>query len=291
MTELGLRAGFPQVLRSEWIKQFSLRSTWRILAATVGVNVVVCLVMFASIGLSADMAAQDPASVGLPPDAEIGPDFFGNLAELVSSGCGALGQLVFVILSVLTITNEYSSGMIQSTFWANPRRWTVLVAKMLVIAGLCVVVFAVSEAAGLLLGQTMLSDTVGVDLDWTSATSIRILLGLILQMVLVSLMAFAIGVLTMSVAGSIGIAVGILLVLPMTLAVITQGLSAQQPTGWRKVLAHLTEFLPSEAGGVILRRQPREGAILDIGTGMAVMGAWVAVPLIAAFIVTKRRDF
>jgi ABC-2 type transport system permease protein len=281
MTGTLMKAGFPQVLRSEWIKQFSLRSTWRILAATVGINTLVCLLLFASYRLT----AATPG--GPPPDTE----FVATLPSLVASASGALGQLVFVVLSVLAITNEYSSGMIQSTFWASPRRWPVLVAKMVVIAALCAAVFALSEVIGLVLGEIMLKDSVVVDLDWTTATGIRILLGLILQMVLISLLAFAIGVLTMSVGGSIGIAVGILFVLPLTLTVVTRGMSVEEPTGWRKVMAHLTEFLPTEAGGVLVRQTAPEGSILTLGSGLAVMGVWVAVPLVAAFLVTDRRDF
>ena len=46
------------------------------------------------------------------------------------------GQAVIVILAVLAVTNEYSTGMIRVTFIAMPRRLEVLAAKATVVGGL-----------------------------------------------------------------------------------------------------------------------------------------------------------
>ena len=47
-----------------------------------------------------------------------------------------LGQAVVAILAVLTITSEYSTGMIRVTLAAMPRRTAVLAAKAVVLTAL-----------------------------------------------------------------------------------------------------------------------------------------------------------
>ena len=51
-----------------------------------------------------------------------------------TTSCGTafgvwLGQIPFVLLAVLAIASEYSTGMIRTTFAANPRRWATVTSK------------------------------------------------------------------------------------------------------------------------------------------------------------------
>ena len=91
----------PDLLRSEWEKLRSIRTTFWSLAIAV----------VAMVGISAIVAAVHTGGSGRGFDALSGT-FTGVL----------LAQLAIGVLGVLTITSEYSTGMIRSTFIAAPQR-------------------------------------------------------------------------------------------------------------------------------------------------------------------------
>jgi ABC-2 type transport system permease protein len=107
--------GFRDVARMEWVKLRSLRSfRWVLLggmAATVALGVVA--------GYNTRSVAGDPTS--------------NVLAGII------LGQVITGVLGVVTMTSEYSSGLIRVTFAAVPRRPLVLAAKALVFGSVCLV--------------------------------------------------------------------------------------------------------------------------------------------------------
>ena len=65
-------------------------------------------------------------------------------------GVANFGVPVLMVLAALTVTDEYRTGMIRTTFLATPRRATVLVAKGLVAGLFCGVVAAVVTAGSIL---------------------------------------------------------------------------------------------------------------------------------------------
>lgn len=66
-------------------------------------------------------------------------------------GIANFGVPVLMVLSALTVTGEYRTGMIRTTFMATPRRVSVLAAKAIVSAVFSGVVTAVMVAAANLL--------------------------------------------------------------------------------------------------------------------------------------------
>ncbi|HEX6601192.1 MAG TPA: hypothetical protein VF030_00990 [Solirubrobacterales bacterium] len=94
------------LLRSEWIKLFTTRTTWVML----GIGLF-CEGLF--IGLI----------VGLLPFEDL------DGAREMITGTGLLMTLMLV-LGVLIITTEFRHGTASSTFLVSPRRWPVLVAKL-----------------------------------------------------------------------------------------------------------------------------------------------------------------
>ena len=122
---------FAGVMRGEWIKLLSLRSTWWALASTAAVITLVALAAAASLNAMAD----DPA---LAPGIE---QMHG--AEVISSGFH-FGMLTIAVLGALLITGEYATGSIRSTFAAVPTRIPVLAAKALTLVVLTAVVTLVS---------------------------------------------------------------------------------------------------------------------------------------------------
>ena len=286
---------FMRILRSELLKVFSLRSTWWLMVVTVAVNVGMCAAVSAVFQMNENQILANPSAAQLPPGLrpeDLQPGDLGMLSYNMTQACGFFGQLIFVILSILIITNEYSSGMIRSTFTTAPRRGRVLIAKIAVTVILCLIVFSVSLAAGWPLGHLIQQHSVGTDLSLTSETSLRILGGFMLEMALIAIFCFGLGAIIRSTAGSIGAAIGTILVLPIALGYITGAFSASQtePTGWKKWLQDLSAFLPTNAGSTVVQIHPAADAILSPWQGIAVLGAWAAASVIIALFVTWRRD-
>src|SRR5215470_13107776 len=109
------RASLGNVVRAEWTKIWSVRSTfWTLL---IGVVSTVGFAMLASWGTTsnldkmsaADRAVLDPTNIAM-------------------AGV-AFGQLAIAVLGVLVVTSEYSSGAIRTTFTSVPARLRVLSAK------------------------------------------------------------------------------------------------------------------------------------------------------------------
>ena len=111
---------FRHVARMEWIKLRTLRSTWWTLAITVAGATAMAIL----IGTNTRNAAGDLTN--------------NALAGIVP------GLLLAGVLGVLTMTAEYTSGMIRATLAAVPGRPLVLAAKAAVFGA---VALGVGEAA------------------------------------------------------------------------------------------------------------------------------------------------
>src|SRR5579884_1244687 len=121
----GVGISIPRVLRSEWLKFRTLRSSWITLALAVvgmiGISALVC------------WAADNRWS-------RMGPIEQATFDPLLHSIVGVnLAQLAVGVLGVLFITGEYGTGMIKSTLGAVPTRTPVLVAKLAVFVGVILV--------------------------------------------------------------------------------------------------------------------------------------------------------
>ena len=119
------------VVRSEWTKLWSLRSTrWSLLAAVVAMAGLGMLVAAVQMGHWTQMDPGERARF-----------------DAIDSGVGGyhLAQLAIGVLGVLVISGEYSTGMIRSSFMAAPRRLPVLWAKALVFSAVTFVLMLVSS--------------------------------------------------------------------------------------------------------------------------------------------------
>ncbi|MGH3703777.1 MAG: ABC transporter permease, partial [Agromyces sp.] len=218
---------FGGVLRSEWIKLRSLRSTaWSyliVIAISLGMALVMSLSMASGMNGGVDAPSMPAADqVSLIVQSSVFGVFF--------------GQLVAGVLGVLVISGEYSTGMIRSTLTAVPKRLPALAAK-------AVVLFVATFVIGLLanIGAFFVSSVVfaGIDVSASIADSAVFLplLGGALYLALVAVFALGVGTMIRSSAGGIATVLGLLLLLPMVLQMI--------PAEW----AHdLIPYLLSSAG-------------------------------------------
>ncbi|AMB58272.1 ABC transporter permease subunit [Microterricola viridarii] len=264
--QTGSRLSFGGVIRSEWIKLRSLRSTvWSYL-----------IVFAIALGMAFLMSSSLSGMV-----AEGGT---GSAAEqrgllLMCATFGVVfGQLVVAVLGVLVISGEYSTGMIRSTLTAVPRRLPALAAKGLVLLVSTFVVGALSTVGAFLVSSAVLGGQ-GVSASLTDVDVILPLLGAALYLALVSLVGLGIGAILRNSAGGIATILGLLLLLPMVLQMI--------PTEW----AHdLLPYALMSAGMASFGQSSFSSEITSVPLNLLIVLAWVTVSLIGAAISLKRRD-
>jgi ABC-2 type transport system permease protein len=243
-----------RVLRSEWTKFRSLRST--------GTTLLVAVALLVGLGaaLSAVTAAQyDTFSAG---------DRSNFDAIDTSLGGITFAQLAIGVLGVLLITGEYSTGMIHSSLTIVPRRLPVLWAKLAVFAA---VAFAVSLAASLAsfaAGQALLSSK-GIGVSLTSPGALGSVVGAAVYLTLAGLIALGVGALLRNTAAAISLFVAVFFVIPP----LTQLL----PATWT---SHFVQYLPSNAGSSLFLSDQSIDNPLSAATGLAVLAGY-AVALVA----------
>lgn len=268
-TAVPVRPSFLGILRGEWTKLLSLRSTWWSLAATVLLMTGVSLAVAASL----DSGAADPATA--PELAAL------SGAEVVSGGF-QLGMLTIAVLGALLITGEYSTGMIRSTLAAVPTRVPVLAGKAVVVAAATAVVGMLGIAVSYLATMPLLAERDLVPaLD--EADTWQVFGGTLYFLVAAALFALGVGTLLRSSAGAITVALTVLLLLPTVLVFIT--------LDWVETVV---EYLPLPASGAFLGGG--EDSLSAVGdgltpaTGLLVVAAYALMPLVAGAVALRRRD-
>jgi ABC-2 type transport system permease protein len=273
-TRTDARLTFPGVVASEWIKLRTLRSTWWCAAVLVALSVLMGVLVSAVV----DGGGRLPTS---QQDA---------LAVQVLTLSVNFTQLVAAVLGVLVISGEYGTGMIRSTFAAVPRRIPAVVAKLLVLAVAVLAIGLVSTALTALAAAPLLGAR-GIGLAPDAALWLPVLGGSV-YLTLIAVLAFAIGTLLRNSAGGIATALGLLLVVPIVVR-LAAGLTRAD---W---LQSADALLPSSAGGQLFTYAAPNGSDLGTATqtlvlngwgGAAVLLAWIAVFLVPALILVRRRD-
>lgn len=262
---------FPHLVRSEWIKFWTVRSTWWILPITV--------LMMAGLGWLVTWGIRQVPPGGGRGGAEIFD------ATILAGVMIALAQLTIAVLAVLTITGEYSTGMIRTTLTADPKRLGALWAKTLVIVSVTFVVTTIGAALTWLLARWVIGDTSSLDL--ANSETRRILLGAPLYLTGIALLAFALGAMMRHSAAAIATVLGLLLVI--------EGVWSVLPWAF---FQKTSPFLPGSAGGKIFStdaaieasRAAATGPVLTPWVGYGVLIAWGVVMLAVASVLLRRRD-
>jgi ABC-2 type transport system permease protein len=270
------RLTFGGVLKSEWIKLWTLRSTTWTLAITVVLMVGIALML----GFFMNLAVQEMPAEAADATSAILPG-----ASIVVGGY-QMAQLVVAVLGALIITGEYSTGMIRSTFSAVPRRLPAFFAKLAVLFSVSFVVTLAGVALSYLVTIPFVQETVSL----TDGDNVRVLVGSALYVATIAALSLGIGTLLRSTAGAIFTVMGLLLVIPNILAVVTAFSD-------NVVLEAIYKYLPSLAGQQLMSMggiDPMTGMAatgnLAPWAGYGVLAAWTLVTLAAAAVVLKRRD-
>jgi ABC-2 type transport system permease protein len=258
------------VIRSEWIKLRTLRSTWWSLFATV-VMVVGLGTLFSA--LRAHRFNQDNAQFRGPGLGRLGLD-----PTLVSLRGVFLAQLAIGVLGVLVITGEYSTGMIRSSIAAVPHRRPILIAKAVVFGMTALILTELAALAAFLLGQLALKST-HLQASLSTHDSVRAIIGAGLYLTLIGLLAVGLGFLIRNTAGGIAAVFGIVLVLPL--------LANALPTPYS---TDVSKYLPLNAGTQILMTGNYDSSQLSPWAGIGITALYAVAALVAGAIVLSRRD-
>ncbi len=254
------------VIRSEWIKLRSLRSTWYSLLATV--------VIITGLGTLFSALRAHRFNQGIGPDGRIA----GFDATQVSLRGVFLAQLAIGVLGVLVITGEYSTGMIRSSIAAVPHRQPVLIAKAIVFAVMAFIVTGVSAFFAFIFGQQALAST-HAQASLSTPNALRAVFGAALYLTIIGLLAVGLGFLLRNTAGAIAALFGVVLVLPL----LTNALPDPYSTD-------IAKYLPLNAGTQIMVTRNFDPTMLGPWTGLGVTALYAAVALIGGAVMLKRRD-
>jgi hypothetical protein len=197
------------VLAAERIKLSTTRSP-------VWCAVVVAVLSIGFAGLQAS------ASMGYAPLAP----------ERAALGLAGFGVPVLMILAAMTVTGEYRTGTIRTTFLATPNRTLVLCAKAAVTAAFSGVFAAVMVIASVTAARVVAGERAGARLSLTEAPTWRLVGAVALYAALGTILAVGLGALLRHAAGVIAV----LLLLPF----VVEPLLGSTP----RIGAHIGPLLP-----------------------------------------------
>lgn len=252
------------IIRSEWIKLKSVRSTAWSFVLIVLASFGMATIMSLSLNLDGGGAALSPA------------DQAGYLV-LASTFGVFFGQLIAAVLGVLVISGEYSTGMVKSTLTAVPRRLGALWAKAVVLFVATFLVGAVAGIGSFFIATPILAGE-GLHASLVDTNVILPLLGSALYLALVAVFALGLGTILRSSAGGIAAALGLILLLPIVLQMI--------PAEWA---GDLLPYLISNAGMGMFGLTMGSVA-LEWWQNLLIVLGWLTVSQVAAAVLLKRRD-
>ena len=255
-----------EALHAEWTKLRTTPGTIWLLIGVIALTVALSVAAAAAATCSSAGCGQDPAKVSLT----------GIL----------LGQAVVVILAVLAIGGEYSTGMIRTTFAAMPRRTTVLAAKAAILTGLVLTAGTIAVFASVLAGRLILPGHGFIPahgyplLSLGDGPVLRAAAGSVLYLALITLLSLGAATAVRDSAAAIGAVLGSLYLFPIIAAAVTN-------PHWQR---HLDQIGPMSAGLAIQATTGLRSLPLSPWAGLGVLAAWAAAALVAGGLLLRLRD-
>jgi ABC-2 type transport system permease protein len=253
-----------RVVRSEWTKLITLRSTlWSLFAAvvlTIGLPLLFAAVTSSHWGSMSphDRADRHPLDIAL-------------------AGVN-LSQLAIGVLGVLVITGEYSTGMIRASLTAVPKRLPVLWAKTAVYAVVTFVLMVPPVLIAFFASQAILSKHDILQISFTHGGVARAVIGGAVYLALLAVLTVALGTIVRNTAGGIAVFAAIFFVIPPLLNIL--------PTSWNNAIS---PYLPDAAGRSIFSLTHGAHSLAP-GPGLALFAGYCALALAIAAAVLLRRD-
>jgi hypothetical protein len=244
-TPARLKVTQARVVRSEWIKFWSLRST--------GVTLATAIALLIGIGLLASATLGSGSADGAPGQVELGP-VDASLAGIT------FAQLAFGTLGVLFMASEYSTGMIRSSLTAVPKRLPVLWAKIAVFAAVTFVTGLAASAIAFAGGQALIGEGAA---GWSDPGVARAVIGSAVVLAGSGTLGLGLGALLRSTPAAISTLFGAMFLL----------------TGVARLLLpesmdSVVQYLPASAAG----------AFTSVAQGADALGAWAGLAVFAVYV-------
>lgn len=203
------RARFTDLLAAEWMKTWSLRSTpW-----------LYALSALAVVAFNAG-TAYDHYTYWYQYDERSQEFFVANglaLTDAFTQNSALVLVLALAAIGAVSVTGEYGTGLIRTTFTAVPARRQVMAAKAVVLAAVSTVFGVLVAAASFASTQAILSGrAASVPLGHPGA--VQVLVASALLAPVAALAGLAIGTVVRHTGASIVVCVVVLLLLPMILS-------------------------------------------------------------------------
>jgi ABC-2 type transport system permease protein len=279
------RAGFWGSVRSELTKIRSLRSTYWTLFALV----VTCVGLGALFSwgqtervLRIKAQAGDFQGLGQAGRNALIANIHSQAASVSLFGL-LIGQLVIIVLGALTITSEYSTGMIRTSLASMPRRGTFFAAKGVVFGAVALVVGEVMSFLAFFVGQAILSSQ-HISTTLGAHDVLRTVVGGGLFLAVCGLLSFGIGAILRHTAGAIATGIGLMFVVW-----ILSNFLPSPPSGWFGQ-ADIDKWIPFNAGSAIWQNQMTGVNPFSPWIGFGVFCAYAAAAIIAGLVLFQRRD-
>jgi ABC-2 type transport system permease protein len=254
---------FADVLKSEWTKLRSVRSTyWSIFAALVLGIGLGAAISAGSAHAYSHMSLQDKLTFD-PTSNSLAGFFFAQLA---------LG-----VFAIMTISSEYSTGTIRTTLSAVPQRGYVLAAKAALVGGVSLAVGLVIAFPSFWIGQLIFRGH-HLDVPLSDPGVLRAVLGSALYVAALAVFSLGLGTVIRHTAGAITGLTAIAFIVPI--------FSNLLPDSWQNDMAR---YFPANAGGSITNVVPMPDA-LSPWTGYGVFLIWCVALLGAGWYLLRHRD-
>jgi ABC-2 type transport system permease protein len=262
-------AALSGAFRAEWTKARTVPSTgWLLLfvvVATVGLGLAVTATV------RVDECGAAPCAL--------------DTVRLSLAGV-RLAQVGAAILGVLVVTGEYTTGTITATLAAVPRRWVVLVSKLVVVVTLVGGAAVVGVAGAVLVARAVLPGRNFTATTGYPATSLlhdlthRSAVGSVLYLLLIALLSAGIGLMVRDTGAAVAVVLMLLFVAPLVALFISD-------TAWQE---RIHRFAPMDAGLAI--QSTRDLAALAIGPwqGMALLSGYALAAVVAGGVGLRLRD-
>lgn len=257
---------FVAVLRAEWTKLWSVRSTLWSLLVTIAIIV----------GLGALFCAARVARAD-----HLDPGELNNFDPTGFSLNGIfLAQLAVGVLGVLVMTSEYATGQIRATFGATPQRNLVLAAKVAVFMVVVFVVGLVACFTAFFIGQAILSGSTKFhNASLGDPGVLRAVVGGAMYLAVLGALGIGLGTILRRTAGAIAALVGLLLILPILVNFL--------PSPWN---TDISKYLPLQAGNNVFHTAAQSNTDLSLWVGFAVFCAYAVASLALGAVLLARRD-
>jgi ABC-2 type transport system permease protein len=267
-------ARFIDLIGAEWMKLWSLRSTfWVLLLTALGVVAANVNAAYADYRNFPDYDAITQATFA--PGWAAWDAFTSIAATLVILAMSSIGAI--------SIVGEYSTGMNRTTFAAVPARGSVIAAKIVVMGFVTTVFGALVASLSFWVTQAILAGRhAGISIGEPGA--LRLVAGSAALAPLSALIGMALGALIRTTAATI---------ITVTLGLVILPMAMNDDKYWAAMLAHT---MPRVAWGRLTELEPGSGPYTvshypwTAGGAWTVYAVWAATSILVAIISVQRRD-